>query len=123
MSSVVEVTSRLDQMADELDKLSKELGQTERQLGPIEASYEKFLDTYETGLWDKHVAGDKLPPEGLRVRLAHRAIDAQLLGEYSELIRKRKRLEKRIKALGAAIDAQRSILSALKQEMMAVEGR
>lgn len=107
-------------MAGELDKLSKELGETERTLVDVEAGYEKFLDEFETGLWDKHLEGGKLPPEVMRIRLAHRAMDAQLLEEYSAMIRKRKRLEKRIKALGAAIDAQRSILSALKLELEAV---
>ena len=120
MSDVASVTGKLDAQAQELDKLSRELGQTERDLAPVEECYESYLDTFETGLWDLHVAGDKLPPAEIRLRLARREMDKALLGEYSALIRKRKRLEKRIKALGSAIDAQRSILSALKQELAAV---
>jgi hypothetical protein len=121
VSSVVEVTGKLDQQATELDELSKTLASTERKLEPLETFYEEALDDFETGCWDEHVKNEaKLPPAEMRERLARRTMPEKVLAERATLLAKRKRLEKRIKALGNAIDAQRSILSALKMELEAV---
>lgn len=121
MSSVVEVTGKLDQQATELDELSKTLASTERKLEPLETFYEEALDDFEVGCWDSHVKEEaKLPPAEMRERLARRTMPEKVLTERATLLAKRKRLEKRIKALGSAIDAQRSILSALKLEIEAV---
>jgi hypothetical protein len=121
MSSVVEVTGKLDSMATELDELSKALAVTERKLEPVETYYEEALNDFETGCWDAHVKEEaKLPSAELRERLARRTMSEKMLTERAALLAKRKRLEKRIKALGSAIGAQRSILSALKMELEAV---
>ncbi len=102
MSGVVEVTGRLDMMAVELDTLSKALAVVERQLEPLDTFYAEALDDFECGSWDAHVK------------------EEAKLSERAALLAKRRRLEKRIKALGQQIDAQRSILSALKYELEAI---
>lgn len=117
MSEAIEPMLRLETFASELDTLSKQLGATERELVPVEAKYEHLRDSFETGLWEAHVKADaKLPSEAMRLRLFHKQLDPQLLGEHAGLIRKRKRLQERIGALKAAVSAQQSILSALKVE-------
>jgi hypothetical protein len=108
----------LDRIARELDMRSKQLHWLEKQLEPVEERYEEFIANHEVGLWLKSESeGNKLPPtEKMRIRMAHLEIDAALLGEYNGLLKKRKRLESRIKSLGKQADAQRSVLSALKVE-------
>ena len=111
------VMVRLDTLAAELDVRSKELAETERRLEPVEAQYEETLSDWETALWEESQTTDtKFPPEKLRLRMAHRAMNATLLGAFNTKQAKRKRLEKRIAAIKVQVDAQRSILSALKAE-------
>lgn len=121
MSSVLEVMSRLDEYAVELDKRSKELAQVERELEPVEQFIEEFTDDFECALWEAHTKRDeKLPSAELRERLARKQMPAEVVTRHGRLLARRKRLEKRIRHLGDVIDAQRSILSALKAEMEAV---
>jgi hypothetical protein len=120
MSDVAACIERLRECADELDTLSRQLHKTERDLEPVEREYQQFVDDYAVGLWKKHQdEGVKLPPEALRLKLAEREMDPALLGRYVGLVMGRKRAEKRIRDLRSAVDAQRSILSALKTEMEA----
>lgn len=120
MSEVLDCIARLRECADELDHLSRSLHQTERDLEPVEREYRAFVDDFEVGLWKQHQdSGAKLPSEALRVKLAERAMDPVLLGRYAGLVMARKRAEKRIQALKSTVDAQRSILSALKLEVEA----
>lgn len=122
MATPVEAMDKLDQQAMELDHRSWQLADTERKLEPIEVEYQRFIDDYEIGLWTKYEDSEykiKLPSEAMRLKLAHKAMDPDLLGKYVGYVNSRKRLEKRISALKAAVDAQRSILSALKVEMEA----
>jgi hypothetical protein len=122
MTDPLVVLQSLDEHAQELDMLSKRLGHVETELEPITLEYEAFMGSYEEGLWEQHVAGAKLPSEAIRTRMAHRAMGADLLGAYMHLISERRRIEKRIQALKAIIDAKRSILSALKLELEAGGG-
>ena len=120
MTDPGEVMAKLDTLATELDQRSKELADTERKLEPIEKKYEEEMGDWEANLWDEHTASEqKWPPEKLRLRLAHRAMDERLLGAYGAGQARRKRLEKRIASVKVQVDAQRSILSALKAEMEA----
>lgn len=112
----------LDSKARELDELSKALAYVERRLEPAERDYQEFVENFEVALWRRYEDSDgrtKLPSESLRLKLAHREMSPELLGRYVGLLNSRKRLEKRISALKATVDAQRSILSALKTEMEA----
>lgn len=121
MTDVAECIAKLRESADELDTLSRRLHETERNLEPVERDYRKFVDDYEVGLWRQHQdEGAKLPSESLRVKLAEKAMDPALLGRYVGLVMARKRAEKRIRDLRASVDAQRSILSALKVEQEAL---
>lgn len=120
MTDPAAVMAKLDQQAAELDELSKGLAVTERKLEPLEAFYAEALDDFEVGCWDRHVKEEaKLPSADMRERLARRTMPDRVLSERAALLAKRKRLERRIKDLGGAIDAQRSILSALKSELEA----
>jgi hypothetical protein len=115
--SVAGCVSVLDKQARELDRLSKDLAGVERELEPIRREVEKHHSDFEIGLWHKHVSGgEKFPPEKLRERLSVAALDPALYGRFAALSASRKRMEQRIRDLKAAVDAQRSILSALKLE-------
>ena len=117
MTDPASVMARLDDLAAELDMRSKELAEAERQLEPLEAQYEEFVGDWESSLWNESMHGDtKFPPEKLRLRMAHQAMDPTLLGAVNAGQAKRKRLEKRIGSVKVQVDAQRSILSALKVE-------
>lgn len=125
MTSAAECMSTLDEQAKELDQRSKQLHTIECQLEPVAERYQKFVDDFEVGLWQRSQDEDdfRLPSEALRLKLAHRAMDPALLGEYVGLNKTRKRLEQRIRDLKAVVDAQRSILSALKLEQEATAHR
>lgn len=121
MSDVAECIAKLRECADELDGLSRDLHTTEINFETVEREYRTFVDDFEVGLWKQHQdEGKKLPSEALRVKLAEREMDPALLGRYVGLVMARKRAEKRIQALRATVDAQRSILSALKVEAEAL---
>jgi hypothetical protein len=112
--------TKLDELASELDTRSKELAQVERDLEPVEARYEAFIGEWEYSMWEEASVSDtKWPPERLRLRMAHRAMPSELLGAFSTGQAKRKRLERRIGSVKVMVDAQRSLLSALKVEMEA----
>jgi predicted RNase H-like nuclease (RuvC/YqgF family) len=118
--SPAQVMARLDSLAGELDGLSKALTQTERELEPLEVRYEEFVGDWEASLWEESkISETKWPPETLRSRMAHRAISSELLGSMNAAQAKRRRLEKRISTIRVLVDSQRSILSALKEEMAA----
>jgi hypothetical protein len=122
VTTPLEAMDKLDALAGELDTRSRELADVERKLEPTELAYQAFVDEFEVGLWTKYEDSEyktKLPSEAMRLKLAHKAMDPGLLGRYVGLMNSRKRLEKRISALKSAVDAQRSVLSALKIEMEA----
>lgn len=119
-ATAIEARQKLEHLARDLGRLSDQLAQVERNLEPVDVDYHRFIDDFDTGLWFKHVnEGDKLPAEALRHKLALREIDPELLGKYIGLTNSRKRLVDRIRSLRAEIEAQRSILSALKTEVEA----
>lgn len=120
MATPAEAMAELSKYARELHGLSHKLAEVEREFAPVQEAYEKFLDDFETGLWFKHETQDaKLPPEKMRLRLAHKAMDPTLLGHYVGLTNQRERLRKRISDVKVSVEAQRSILSALKVELEA----
>lgn len=120
MTDAITVMQRLDDQAAELDYLSKALTETERKLEPAEVAYEEFMAAHEEGLWQRHITdGDKFPPEKLRERMGHRAMDPDLLGRYTALLNSRRRLKDRISAVKAGVSAQQSVLSALRTELEA----
>ncbi len=120
MADAGAVMNRLDGLAQRLDACSKAGAEAEDALDDLAERYERFVDKYETGLWDTHVNDEaKLPSEAMRLKLAHRAMDPELLGAYMKALRRRKKAEKRVSNLKAAVSAQQSLLSALKEEMVA----
>lgn len=121
MSDVVSVRGKLSDQADELDRLSRALADVARQLEPVATEYQAFVDNHELGLLlrSEDETEYKLPPAALRLKLARRAMDPELRGRYMALTHSRERLEQRIRDLKVAVEAQRSILSALKMELEA----
>lgn len=114
-----EVMRHLDRIAGELSLRSDQLNDVCKALEPIEQKYDAFVDDYELGLLLKSETTDyKLPSEKLRLKKARAAMDADLLGRYEALLRKRKRLQDRISNLKAEADARRSILSAQKEGLV-----
>jgi predicted translin family RNA/ssDNA-binding protein len=104
MSDVIDASRTLLLKARELDDLSKKLDEIEIALGPLEAELTEWVEDFHAGCWTAHIEQEaKLPSESIRLSLAHR----------------RKR---RISDLKEIVDAQRSIVSALKTEMEASEG-
>jgi hypothetical protein len=113
--------AELDQLAAELDKRTREQAQVERELEPLDAFYEEALDDFEVSCWDEHIHKEaKLPSAEMRERLARRTMPGEVLSKRASKASKRKRLERRVKALGTLIDAKRSSLSAAKQELEAI---
>lgn len=112
---------KLDEHARELDSLSKALHAVSQKLEPAERAYTEFVEKFEVGLFLKSEAedGPRLPGEAMRLKLARRDMPAEMLGEYEGLKAKRQRLKDRISDIKAEIEAQRSILSALKEEAAA----
>lgn len=124
MSDVIDAVSALRASSEELDRLSKALHMLEAEFEHVQDAYEQFMTDFEVGLWIKHADhGAKLPPATIRVKLAHKAMDPVLLASHVGLARKRERLMKDIGLEKAKVDAQRSILSALKTEMEASSHR
>jgi hypothetical protein len=120
MSTPAEARDVLTKYAGELHGLSRKLAEVEQEFAPVQQEYENFLDEFETALWFRHeTEGAKLPSEAMRVRLAHRAMKPELLGRYVGLTNQRQRLRKRISDVKVSVEAQRSILSALKAELEA----
>ncbi len=112
---------QLEGLAAELDKRTREQAQVERELDPLDEFYEEALNDFEVSCWDAHVNEEaKLPSAEMRERLARRTMPGQVLSERAQKAAKRRRLERRVKALGTLIDAKRSALSAAKAELEAV---
>lgn len=120
MSTPAEARHRLNDLAIELGNRATELAKVERDLEPVEAEYEQFISDHEIGLWKACEDSDrKLPPEKLRLKMARADMEPALLGRHTGLTHSRDRLQKRISTLKAEVEAQRSILSALKAELEA----
>jgi len=111
------VILKLDRLAGELALRSSQLHDVELALEPVDDEYTQFVDRYELGLLARSEEPEgkyKLPSEALRLKKARSEMSAELLGRYEGLRKKRRRLEQRLKDIRTEIDAQRSILSALK---------
>jgi hypothetical protein len=120
-AEAIDARARLSVLAQELGARSGDLAHVSRELEATDEAYRAYVDEYEIGLWQRSQdeEGFKLPSEALRVKLAHKAMDPALLGRHKGLCASRDRLKQRIADLKAEIEAQRSILSALKTEMEA----
>lgn len=117
----------LEAARDELVRLSEAVFKIGQQLDGInsadegiEKQYQDFIDDWETGLWMKsqEEGGPKFPSEALRAKLARREMPAEILARRDLLVRKRDRIRQRISDVKATVEANRSILSALKEEAM-----
>jgi hypothetical protein len=123
VTTPVEARERLQQLSTELGNLSATLAGVCRRLEPVDHEYDQFITDFEVALWKRFEDGDikRLPSESMRMRLAHKEIDQALLGRREGLHMSRERLRKRISDLRLEVEAQRSILSALKMEMEATQ--
>lgn len=121
MTTPQEATGRLSELSAELDGISRNLAGVSRSLEPVEADYRRFVDDFELGLYQRSIDEDgyKLPSEAMRAKLAIRAMPPELFGRYTALVRSRDRMVQRIRDIKTEVEAQRSILSALKEEASA----
>lgn len=119
--SAQEARGKLDELSAELDHLSRELLKVEQELEPVDDTYQAFVNDFEVGLWQRSQDDDKfkLPSAEMRKRLAHKEMPPELLGRHRGLTLRRERGMQRIRAVARQVDAQRSILSALKSELEA----
>lgn len=119
MTDAVQTRGKLSDLSDELGRMSDNLASVSRQLEPVQKEYDEFVRDFELGLYQRSIDEDgfKLPAEALRLKLAIRAMAPELFGSYTALTSSRTRIVKRISDLKAEVEAQRSILSALKAEM------
>jgi hypothetical protein len=119
MTDVIDARSKLNDLAGSLDRWSRALAQTSRDLEPVEEEYRTFVDDFEIGLLTKSEdeEGYKLPSASLRLKLAHKAMNPELLGRYMGLTKARERQLQRIRDLSREIDAYRSLVSAAKAEL------
>lgn len=124
MSDPASAMKVLSEYATELDTLSKNLTDLERSLEPVENEVRVFTDDFELGLYTRSTEDDgfRLPSEALREKLARRAMPPDLYGRHAALLASRDRMLKRIGHLKLLVEAQRSILSALKSEAEASRG-
>ena len=116
----IDCIGRLRELAEENESLSAQLMSTERELEPVQARVDDFIADYEIGLWTKSQDNKdfKLPAEALRIKLAQREMPPELLGHHRGLLARRDRLKTRIQHVKTQVDAQRSILSAMKEGMV-----
>jgi len=121
VSTPAEATEKLDRLATEMGQLGDKLARVERDLEPVDAEFVRFVDDHELGLYARSISEDgfKLPSEALRQKLAIQAMPPELYGRRTALVRSRDRLVQRIRTLKVEVEAQRSILSALKEEASA----
>lgn len=121
MSDVVTVRGKLAGQGSELERLSRALSDVSDRFDPVAEKYRQFVDHHELGLLSRSETDDgyRLPSEALRLKLAHAAMNPEALGLYMGLKAKRDSLQREIRDLKAAVEVNRSILSALKVEMEA----
>jgi hypothetical protein len=111
---------KLDDAAAELGRLAGYLADVERKLEPLQEVYEQGFGDFEAGMFERYEKGEgKWPGEETRERLYRRTLPPEARQQIDQLVASRKRIEKRLSSLKAEVDAQRSILSALKVEMEA----
>lgn len=122
MSEVRDAAEILIASSRELDDLSRGLMNAEVELAPIERELETFVADFQVGLYEDCLSkGERLPSSEIRLALAHRAFDRDRFNRYLALRAARVRARQRIGDLKGIVDAQRSILSALKTELEATE--
>lgn len=113
------VMATLDAMSQELNTLADGLASVARQLEPVQEEYDQWVADFEIGLWEKHTEqGAKLPAASLRLQMAHRKMPPELYGRFVALTHSRDRMVKRISTLKVSVEAQRSLLSAMKEGLV-----
>ena len=116
------VMHELNELAAEATSLGDKLAKAQRNFEPAERAYDDFVTSFVAGLWQKHLDGEikRMPGEDIRLALAHKAIPPETYGQYLAWKQSIARLEQALRANRTAIDAKRSVLSALKLEQEAV---
>jgi hypothetical protein len=108
--------------ADELNTVSLKLVRIEEELAPLEADLVEHIENFMVGLWTDHIDREvKHPPEKTREALAHRAFDRDKYHQILTLRASRGRSKARLSDLREIVAAQRSIVSAAKTEIDALE--
>lgn len=110
--------------SEELNGLSNGLLTVEKELASLELELTVWVEDWEAAAWERsQTEGDfKLPPERIRLALAHRSFPPEKYQRYLTLRAARNRAKQRIADLREVVAAHRSIVSAAKTELEASEG-
>jgi hypothetical protein len=120
---MIESAETLIRCARELDDLSRSLLTIEKELAALEVRMTVWEEDTHAAMWQKHMEdGDKLPPETIRIALAHQSFPAVDRQRLLTLKAARGRAKARISDLREIVAAHRSIVSAEKAELEASEG-
>lgn len=120
---IVEASQRLIAAARELDDISKALVEVELEIEKTEPRYQDFIESFVADLWDECIQEEKkFPPQDVRNAMALKAMDPTVKADYRYLIHRRQKAKQRLTDLREIVAAQRSIVSAVKEEMNASAG-
>jgi hypothetical protein len=124
MSDVKDSARTLMACAEELNGLSSGMLTVEKELAQIEVEMTVWVEDQQVAMWDRaqNEDGYKLPPEAVRLAIAHRTFEAEKYQRYLTLRAARNRAKQRITDLREIVAAHRSIVSAAKTELEATEG-
>ena len=124
MSDVKDSARTLMACAEELNGLSGGLLTVEKELAQIEIDMTVWVEDQQAAMWERAQTEDdyKLPPEAIRLAIAHRTFDPEKYQRYLTLRAARNRAKQRIGDLREVVAAHRSIVSAAKTELEASEG-
>lgn len=113
----VQVIQTLNRLSGGLEQLGVELANIETELEPVQKAHDTFVEDFKAGLWEQHLAGElkRMPAEDVRLALAYKQMPTTLRGKFAGLKQRRERCLNAISRTRAQIEANRSILSALKE--------
>lgn len=116
----ITAVQELNRLAGMLGTLGEKLVEVERDIEATEREYRAVIEAYEVGLYEQVQDGtlSRLPSADMRVKLARKAMDPELLGRYEGLALARRRLQDRISNIKAQASSQRSIVSAMKEGLV-----
>lgn len=110
--------------AEELNGLSNGLMTVEKTLAEIEIEMTVWVEDQQAAMWERAQTEDdyKLPPEAIRLAIAHRTFDPEKYQRYLTLRAARNRAKQRITDLREVVAAHRSIVAAARTELDASSG-
>jgi hypothetical protein len=124
VTEVMQSAQTLMRCAEELNGLSTGLLRVEQTLASLELELTVWVEDQQAAMWERAQTDEdyKLPPEAVRLAIAHRTFDQDKYHRFLTLKAARSRAKQRISDLREIVAAHRSIVSAAKTELEASEG-